>query len=79
MIEEADLDQHRGHRRAEQDVVRVLAHAAIALGAAQRPQLALDVGRELGRLPLRRAALEIVEDQRGLVKIDRAGADSASA
>ena len=34
MIDEADLDQHRRHGRAEQHVVRVLAHAAIAGGAA---------------------------------------------
>src|SRR5262249_28418418 len=34
MVDEADLDEHRRHRRAEQDVVRILAHPAISIGAA---------------------------------------------
>src|SRR2546422_7723771 len=51
VIDEADLDQHRRHRRTEQHVVRVLADAAVAVGAAAIAQRALDAGRELGGLP----------------------------
>jgi hypothetical protein len=46
-------------------MVGVLADPAIAGAAAQRPQLALDRDRQVGGLPLRGAALDIVEDQGG--------------
>ena len=51
-------------------MVGVLADAAIAGGAAHRAQLALHRRGQVGGLPLRRAALEVVEHQRGLA-VDR--------
>ena len=63
VIEEPDLDEDGRHRRAEQHVVRVLAHAAIALGTAALAQRALHPGGEIRGLPLRGATLDIVEHE----------------
>ena len=66
MVEEADFHEDGRHGGAEEHVVRVLANAAIAFLAAAVTQRALHSGSEVRGLPLRGAALDIVEDERDL-------------